>query len=173
MTLDLLIQLIADAAVIPVILIGAWALLFKIPKGHRFEAYARILMAGLTAYMLAKFIGSIYQPTTLRPFELLGVDPGALYLNNPGFPSDHALFVTAIACAVWFETRMKKVSLVLAGLVILICIGRVLALVHTPFDVIGGVGIALVGALWYSNVPRKQEVHGHGKSNSEPATSSR
>lgn len=173
MSFDVLIHLIADAAVIPVILIGAWALLFKIPKGQRFESYSRILMAGLTAYMLAKFIGTIYQPETLRPFELMGVEPGALYLNNPGFPSDHALFVTAITLAVWFETRMKKVSMVLAGLVILICIGRVVALVHTPLDVIGGVLIALVGALWYSNVPRRQEEHGNGKSRPKRAKSSR
>ncbi len=163
MTIELIIRIIADVAVIPVILLGAWALIFKIPKGKRFEAYCRILMAGLTAYMLAKFIATIYQPATLRPFELMGVEPGAFYLNNPGFPSDHALFVTAIACAVWFETRMKKLSIVLAILVVLICVGRVVALVHTPLDVIGGVVIALTGALWYSNVPRKQEVHGHGK----------
>lgn len=169
MTIDLVIRIIADLAVIPIVLIGAWALLFKIPKGHRFEAYSRVLLAGLTAYMLAKFIATIYQPTALRPFELLGVEPGASYLNNPGFPSDHALFVTAIACAVWFETRMKKVSIALALLVIAVCFGRVLALVHTPLDVIGGVLIALVGALWYSNVPRKQEVHGHGKSHSRRA----
>lgn len=169
MTPSLIIHLLADAAVIPVVLIGAWALIFKIPKGHRFEAYARILMAGLTAYMLAKFVATIYQPETLRPFEALGVNPGALYLNNPGFPSDHALFVTAITAAVWFETRMKKTSLLLAGLVVLICVGRVLALVHTPLDVVGGIVIALIGALWYSNVPRKQEEHGHGKSHSERA----
>lgn len=157
------IQFIADALVIPVILIGAWALLFKVPKKGRFDAYARILMAGLTAYMLAKFIGAMYQPEALRPFEQLGVEPGALYLNNPGFPSDHALFVAAITCAVWFETRLKKVTAVLLALVALICIGRVAALVHTPLDVIGGVVIALIGALWYSNSPKKQEVHGHGK----------
>lgn len=173
MHVELFIRLIADAAVIPVILIGAWALLFKVPKGRRFEAYSRVLMAGLTSYMLAKFLGAVYQPETLRPFELLGVDPGAFYLNNPGFPSDHALFVTAITLAVWFETRMKKVTIVLAGFTVLVCLGRVLALVHTPLDVIGGVGIALIGALWYSNVPRKQEEHGHGKSHSKPATSRR
>lgn len=161
---EFLIRVIADYTVIPVVLVGAWALLFKVPKGRRFEAYSRVLLAGLTAYMLAKFVAAIYQPSEMRPFELMGVDPGAAYLNNPGFPSDHALFVTAIVCAVWFETRMKKTSIVLAVLVLVICIGRVLALVHTPFDVIGGVVIALVGALWYSNVPRKQEVHGHGKS---------
>jgi len=166
---ELLIRLFADVAVIPVILIGAWALLFKVPKKERYEAYCRVLLAGLTAYMIAKFAGMIYQPEAMRPFEILGVDPGALYLNNPGFPSDHALFVTAITCAVWFETRMKRTSLVLAVLVLLICAGRVLALVHTPLDVLGGVGIALIGALWYSNVPRKQEVHGHGKGHSKRA----
>ena len=164
MTIELFIRLIADAAVIPVVLIGAWALLFKVPKGRRFEAYSRVLMAGLTAYLLAKFVGTIYQPATLRPFELMGVEAGASFLNNPGFPSDHALFVTAITCAVWFETRMKKTAIALVILTLLVCVGRVLALVHTPLDVIGGIVIALVGALWYSNVPRKQEVHGNGKS---------
>jgi len=173
MDTDFIIRLIADIAVIPVVLIGTWALLFKVPKSHRFEAYSRVLLAGLTAYMLAKFIGTVYQPSSLRPFELLGVDPGASYLNNPGFPSDHALFVTAITCAVWFETRLKKTSILLACLVLLICIGRVVALVHTPLDVAGGVLIALLGALWYSNVPRRQEEHGHGKGHSKSATSSR
>lgn len=169
MIIEFLIRLIADFAVVPIALLAAWALLWKVPKGHRFEAYSRVLMAGLTAYMLAKFVAVIYQPSTMRPFELLGVNPGALYLNNPGFPSDHALFVTVLVCAVWFETRMKKLTIVLICLALLVCIGRVLAQVHTPLDVIGGVSIALVGALWYSNVPRKQEVCTRGKSHPKHA----
>jgi membrane-associated phospholipid phosphatase len=177
MTAELVIRLIADVAVIPIALIAVYALIFRIPKGSRFQAYSRILMAGLTAYMIAHFVAAIYQPSTLRPFQLLGVDPGAFYLDNPGFPSDHALFVTAILCAVWFETRTKKISLLLAGLVVLVCAGRVLALVHTPLDVVGGVIIALIGALWYSTMPRnqagnrkeKQEEHGYGKSRSKSA----
>jgi membrane-associated phospholipid phosphatase len=149
MGLDIFVHIIADGAVIPVILIGAYMLVFKIPKGHRFEAYCRILMAGLTAYLIAKLIGSVYQPSAERPFEVLGVSAGALFLNNPGFPSDHALFVTAITAAVWFETKNKVVSLILVGLVLTVCVGRVIALVHTPADVIAGVIIALIGALWY------------------------
>ncbi|MFZ1300985.1 MAG: phosphatase PAP2 family protein [Candidatus Microsaccharimonas sp.] len=177
MSADFLIRLIADYAVIAVVLVGAWAILFKVPKGQRFKAYSRILMAGLTAYLIAKFVATIYQPSALRPFELLGVNPGASYLDNPGFPSDHALFVTAILCAVWFETRMKKVSIFLAALVVVVCIGRVLALVHTPFDVIAGVAIALIGALWYSNEPRSRnlegEKHGNGTSHRRRTNSSR
>ena len=149
MTLDLLIRIFADAAVIPVVLIGAYALVFKVPKGTRFQVYSRVLMAGLTAYLLAKLAATAYQPDIQRPFELLGVDPGASFLNNPGFPSDHALFVTAITLAVWFETKLKKTAIVLAGLVVVISVARVLALVHTPLDVVGGVAIGLIGALWY------------------------
>jgi membrane-associated phospholipid phosphatase len=149
MTSEIIIRIIADGAVIPVVLIGAYMLIFKIPKGHRFEAYSRILMAGLTAYMIAKFAAILYQPSAERPFEILGVHAGALYLNNPGFPSDHTLFATAITCAVWFETRQKVVTLIMAILVVLICVGRVLALVHTDMDVIFGVIIGLIGALWY------------------------
>lgn len=165
MPLDLLIRLIADFAVIPVVLIGAYALVFKVPKGHRYQAYCRIILAGLTAYLMAKLIATVYQPSALRPFEMMGVDPGALYLNNPGFPSDHVLFVTAIAAAVWFETRMKKTALVLAVIVALIALGRVLALVHSPADVFAGIMIALLGAVWYFDKPGGQKEQDHGKSN--------
>ena len=149
MTAQTFISLIADGAVIPIILIAGYALLFLIPNNAKFEAYARILMAGLTAYLLAKLLGAVYQPAGERPFEILGVAAGASYLNNPGFPSDHALFTTFLTLAVWFETRRKSVAIVLAILTIAVCVGRVLALVHTPLDVTGGILVASVGALWY------------------------
>ena len=146
-----LIQLIADGAVIPVVLIGAYALIAKVPSKGRYAAYCRILMAGLTAFLLAKLLATLYQPTGERPFQILGVAPGAAYLDNPGFPSDHALFVTAIALAVWFETKSRILTSILAVLVVLVCVGRVLALVHTPLDVIGGILVACIGAGWYMN----------------------
>ena len=149
MTTQTLIELLADGAVIPIVLVAGYALLFKIPKDYRMEAYARIIMAGLTAYLIAKLLASVYQPSGERPFEILGVAPGASYLNNPGFPSDHALFTTFLTLAVWFETRQKSIAISLAILTLLVCIGRVLALVHTPLDVIGGIIVACIGALWY------------------------
>lgn len=149
-------QLIADGAVLPVVLIGAYALVFKIPNNRKYEAYCRVLMAGMTAFLVAKLLATLYQPAGLRPFELMGVAPGAAYLNNPGFPSDHALFVASIALAVWFETKQKTLSLILAGLVVLVGLGRVLALVHTPLDVFGGILVALIGATWYLTTPEYQ-----------------
>lgn len=154
MTSQTLISLIADGAVIPIILIAGYALLFLVPKGHRFEAYARVLMAGITAYLLAKLLASVYQPSLQRPFELMGVEPGASYLPNAGFPSDHALFTGFLTLAVWFETRRKKLSIILVILTLAVCIGRVLALVHTPLDVIGGLAVASIGALWYLQADR-------------------
>lgn len=142
-------KLIADYLVVLIALVGAYALLRYVPKGSRYRAYCRVLMAGLTAYLLAKLAATVYQPQLHRPYELLGIAPGASYLDNPGFPSDHALFVTAIVLAVWFETRKKVLSAVLAACAVVVCVGRVVALVHTPLDVAAGVAIAMVGALWY------------------------
>jgi undecaprenyl-diphosphatase len=149
MTTQTIIKLFADGAVIPIILIAGYALLFLVPKNQRFEIYTRILMAGLTAYLLAKLLGAVYQPSGERPFEILGVAPGASYLNNPGFPSDHALFTGFLTLAVWFSTRRKGLTILLIALTLSVCVGRVLALVHTPLDVIGGLLVASIGALWY------------------------
>ncbi|MEO5950031.1 MAG: phosphatase PAP2 family protein [Candidatus Saccharimonadales bacterium] len=149
MTAQTLIKFLADGAIIPAVLIGVYALVWRIPKGQRFEAYCRILMAGLTSYLIAKLLASVYQPSNERPFEILGVAPGASYLNNPGFPSDHVLFLSALTLAVWFETKARKLAVIMVILTVLVAIGRVLALVHTPLDVIGAVVVASVGALWY------------------------
>lgn len=148
----------ADIAVIPVILLGAYALLFKVTRHGRYEAYCRVLMAGLTAYLFAKLLGSIYQPASLRPFELMGVNAGASYLNNPGFPSDHVLFCTAITLAVWFETRNKPLAIILVTLTAIVALGRILALVHSPLDVVGGIAIACIGAVWYLQRPGHKRV---------------
>lgn len=158
MVLQTLIRLFADGAVIPIVLIAGYALLFKVPNEGRFQVYARVLMAGLTAYLIAKLIGSIYQPAYERPFEILGVQAGASYLNNPGFPSDHALFTSFLTLAVWFETRWKAGAITMVVLTFLVCAGRVLALVHTPLDVMGGIIIAAVGALWYAQSGSKRQL---------------
>jgi membrane-associated phospholipid phosphatase len=158
MTTQTIIKFLADGTIVPIVLIAGYALLFKVPKEHRFELYARIIMAGLTAYLIAKLLGAVYQPVGERPFEVLGVKPGASYLNNPGFPSDHALFATFLTLAVWFTTRQRALSIALVVLTLLVGIGRILALVHTPLDIFGGIVVASVGALWYLDI-KKYQLH--------------
>jgi len=159
-----LIRLLADGLIIPIVILAGYALLFLVPKNKRFTAYKRIFMAGLTTYLLAKLLGAVYQPSMERPFELLGIAPGASYLPNPGFPSDHALFAMFLTLAVWFETRRRAIGTTLLTLTLLMCVGRILALVHTPLDIIGGLLVAAIGSLWYlqgskeSRLPRKNPV---------------
>ncbi|HYG83682.1 MAG TPA: phosphatase PAP2 family protein [Verrucomicrobiae bacterium] len=152
---ELLIRILADYTLIIIALLGAFALLFRVPNRQRLQAYSRIVMAGLTALLIAKLVAAIWQPSEVRPFIEKGVEAGAAYLNNPGFPSDHALFAAAIVLAVYFETPMKKLALVLGGLTLLMALGRVLALVHTPLDIVGGLLFAAVGALWYASDPTR------------------
>ena len=143
-----MIQLIADGLILPIAMMGAIALLLWTPK-PKIENYKYGLMAGLTSLLLAKLLSVIYHPAVERPFQQLGEEARALYIDNPGFPSDHALFVTVIVLAVYALTGRKKLSLVLAVLALLVCVGRVVALVHTPLDVVGGIFAGLVGGLWY------------------------
>ena len=147
--MDIALKIMADWLVVVVVLIGAYALLWNVKKGQRYQVYTKVLMAGLTAYVTAKIAGLLFQPSTVRPFEELGVEAGASFLNNPGFPSDHALFTMAIVLAIWFGAKNRKLAVVALILTLIVSTGRVLALVHTPLDVIGGLVIACVGIVWY------------------------
>ncbi|HWZ65480.1 MAG TPA: phosphatase PAP2 family protein [Patescibacteria group bacterium] len=139
--------LMADGLLIPIVLLGGWAM-YKLPVKVRNHAYLWAIGTGLTAYAIAKTLGMFYK--TERPFVANGVAPGASYLKNGGFPSDHALLVFTITLVVWASTKNVKLSLWLLGLSILVGIGRVLALVHTPLDIAGGILCAAIAAmLWY------------------------
>ena len=143
------IRLLADGLMLPIIVIAAYALIWCVPNSVRYKRYTFILMAGISSYAIAKIIGLIWQPEQLRPFERLGVDPGAAYLNNPGFPSDHALIAFFLVGAVWYATRHRALTITVLCLTLIMCGGRVLALVHTPVDIIGSLIAATVGAIWY------------------------
>ena len=153
--MDTLIHFIADGLMIPIILLAAYALIFKVSKTMLYDTYTHILMAGLTSYMIAKFVAVLWQPEIRRPFEIIGAQPGAAYLNNPGFPSDHALFAGFLTLAVWYGTRNRKITALMLVMTAFVCIGRVLALVHTPLDVAGGLVMASLGAVWYVDSKHK------------------
>jgi membrane-associated phospholipid phosphatase len=151
--MDILVRILADGLMLPIVLIGAYVLIAKIPNNQKIELYGRMVMAGLTALLLAKLLAAIWQPDAARPFVEMGVQAKAAYLDNKGFPSDHVLFSSVIAFAVWFEARQKKTSIILFVLVALVALGRILALVHTPLDCLGGFIFAAFGTLWYLTKP--------------------
>ena len=147
--MQIVIRLLADGLLLPIGVVALYALILKAPKRQRYDRYTRVVMAGVSSYLLAKYAGALWQPAKLRPFEQLGVSAGASSLNNPGFPSDHALFAMFLTLAVWYVSRDIRLTLVMALMTVVMCIGRVMARVHTPLDVIGGMAIACFGAVWY------------------------
>ena len=151
--MQLLTRLIADGTLLLIVLIAAPVILLAL-RGT-FWAKAPILaMAGLTSLLAGKMLSLLYQPAVARPFLELGLEPGAAYVDNPGFPSDHALLATVAVVAVYALTRNRKLAVILGLLVIVMCIGRVMAFVHTPLDVAGGVLAGLVGAVWYKKLTK-------------------
>lgn len=147
--MQFIIRVLADWMLLPIGAIALYMLFWRVRGKDRYDRYTHIFMAGITSYLFAKILAQIWQPSGLRPFELLGMQAGASYLDNPGFPSDHALFAAFLTLAVWYATRNKWATGVMALLTLALCVGRVLALVHTPLDIAGGIGVALLGGLWY------------------------
>ncbi len=141
--MDILIRIIADWLVVPIILIGGVAMLW-LPK-KKYETLSWAVIAGLVALLFAKVASMFYQGE--RPFVEQGAAPKAAYLNNPGFPSDHTLLVFVITLIVWVSTKNVKLGLVLLGMSVLVGLGRIFALVHTPIDVAGGVLCAFLAVL--------------------------
>lgn len=145
-----MLRFFADGLLVGILLVaataGIWWLVRTRPSVTKLIPY--VLMAGLSALLAGKLM-SFWQPVSERPFEALGVEAGAAYMNNPGFPSDHALLATIVVMTLFVLTPYKKLSIGLMVAVVAMCVARVVALVHTPLDVVGGVLAGLVGALWY------------------------
>ncbi len=120
--------------------------MLRVPKAERYQAWSRAVLAGLTALWFAKIISLLYEQGQ-RPFEMLGVAPGAAFLPNPGFPSDHALLVFTVTAVVWAATKNKVLAGALLAASITVGAARVVALVHTPADIVGGVLCALLAAI--------------------------
>lgn len=150
-----MIKFFADGVLLIILAVSAvaavlWVLREK-PKLSKLVPY--VLMAGLTSLLVGKLF-SFWQPSSARPFELLGREAGAVFMNNPGFPSDHALLATVVVVTVFMLTPYKKLSIGLALLVVAMSIARVLALVHTPLDVVGGIVAGLAGVVWFVHYKR-------------------
>ena len=141
---DLLIKVLADYLVVPIVLIGALAL-WRLPEKVRYQRCARAVLAGIVALLFDRIASLLYQGQ--RPFVAMGVAPKAAFLADSGFPSDHVVFCFIITFIVWAATKNLKLSILLFVLSCLVGLGRVLALVHRPIDVLGGIGCALLAAI--------------------------
>lgn len=151
--MDLIIRLLADGTLILLVAFCAVTILWMVRKKF-WVTVPVVVMAGLTSLLGGKLLSLLYQPAVARPFLELGVSPGAAYIDNPGFPSDHALLATASVVAFYAVSKRLRLSIVLGVIIVLMAAARVLALVHTPLDVIAGVIAGLAGIPWYKKLTK-------------------
>lgn len=155
-----MIQLFGDGGLIAVLVISAAAggLWFLKARPNLAVLAPYIIMAGLTSLLVGKLM-SLLPVQSARPFVEQGVQAGTAFINNPGFPSDHALLATVVVLAVYVLTPYKKLSYGLMGLTLCMCAARVIGLVHTPLDIVGGIAAGLAGGVWY--LKHKQDTFIH------------
>lgn len=149
--MDTALRLVADGTLILIVVVSAPIILLWLRKGT-WTKLPILIMVGLTSLLVGKVMSLLYQPAFARPFLELGTQPGAAYIDNPGFPSDHALLATVAVIAVYVATRNKPLLVMLAAIVIVMGVGRILALVHTPLDVAAGIIAGISGSIWYKKL---------------------
>ncbi len=83
--------------------------------------------------------------------------------GEPSFPSTHVMvvstifFLTIINLKSYVHSKLIRVILIILmlGLIVLVCVGRVLANKHWPSDVLGGLAFAFIFAEIYYYLVRK------------------
>lgn len=96
------------------------------------------LLAGVLALVLAKLASHLYYDP--RPFVRLHRIPLIPHSADNGFPSDHMLLASVLASLAWMMNQ--KLSIILWVGALLIGAARVIALVHSPIDILAS---AIIG----------------------------
>ncbi len=107
------------------------------------EVALHALISSLAAWVVAAMIKELFP--TLRPFQVNGNDALVLFKGHDGsFPSGHTAAAFGLAIGVWLHD--KKIGSAFIVGAIIIGASRVLANVHYPIDILGGVVIGTVVA---------------------------
>ena len=108
------------------------------------EVALHAFLSALIAWGAAELIKSLF-PTT-RPFVTDNFPPLTLTIPIDGsFPSGHTAASFALATSVWLHN--KKLGLFFVIIALTIGVSRVLANVHWPLDIIGGIIVGIVISL--------------------------
>ncbi len=104
----------------------------------------RVIFSVLIAGSLAIFLKELFNLP--RPYAVDNLTPLAGLRQLSGFPSVHSALAFSVATSV--SLRKKSFGLLLIVLAIIIGLGRILANVHYPIDVIFGVVIGVIIAVF-------------------------
>jgi undecaprenyl-diphosphatase len=157
--IDALVSFVAQYYIYVLMLIVAVVWYRDIYKGSFVDFWknTKALVASfIGAEVLTEIIRHIY--THPRPLVALGA-PHLFEKTSNSFPSGHTTFMFALATAVYFFGH-KKLAFMLYTSGLLIGIARVIAGVHYPYDILGGIVLGtLVGyAAHYLFGPKDKEI---------------
>lgn len=108
--------------------------------GTRKTFILRALIAAVIAFALAKVAGALFiEP---RPFVTLHRSPLIPHEPDTGMPSDHVL--VAVLSAMLAGTESRWWGLVAGICAVLVAVGRVGSLLHTPLDVVASTAFAAI-----------------------------
>lgn len=151
--MHILIKILADFLII-IVIVWSLVVMLKLPKEVRTEYIVRGLIIGIVAEGLGQVAGLIYQHAP--PFVAQNITPLAWHINNVNsFPSDHMMFACAATFVVWASTKNWRIGLPLLLLSLIIGIGRIMAHVHWPLDILASLVIAGIVSLVVYNIPYK------------------
>lgn len=147
-----------------------WDLITNIILVSALAVFAVLVVLGLYQWITRKTLKKVDKPILYLTIPLIlmvivyFVFDKLIILNTrpngsgePSFPSTHTMVVTTIflltALIIPRYIKSKTLNIILdiimLALIILVSVGRVLANMHWPTDVIGGVGFSLIFALIY------------------------
>ena len=132
------------ASYLPYLVVAAFIVFVAFSKYSRQGKLELLLVAGAASVIarlgFTELIRFFYQHP--RPFTALP-DVHQLFTDSAwSFPSGHAMFFFAMATAIYLYNKKWGIGFLLAAA--LITVGRVIAGVHYPSDIVGG---AIIGAL--------------------------
>ena len=126
-------------------------------RAHNFKSKFSVL----SFFALSMIFAGIIMITTItylnnpRPFLVLNFEPLIYKHPNTSFPSGHTTIFSALAFAMLFVNRKKGYLFILGAF--LIGVGRVMAGVHWPIDILGGFLCGFLSAyIAYKIFPSKE-----------------
>ncbi len=128
------------AQYLPFLILGIAVIFFaRLEKSRQVSAVILFLVSSGIAFVADKVLNRLIESP--RPFMVSDIAPLFPHSADNGFPSEHVLFALIIASVVFAYNRKLGVILVILGLIV--GSARVIANVHHPIDIIGGIVIAL------------------------------
>lgn len=139
------VAIVFFASYLAYILVALFLILLLFSQYSKRKKLQILLITGISAIIarfgIVELIRFFYQRP--RPFLDLTVNQ-LLTSNEWSFPSGHATFFFAIATIIYFYNKKWGIGFFIA--IILMTIGRVVAGIHYPSDIVGGALIGIIVA---------------------------